>query len=61
MEALMSLVVLALVAAVAIPVAALLEWWSVRGVLALAAALMRPKLPSVVAVAQVPSAAGGLT
>jgi hypothetical protein len=60
-EALMTLVVVGSVAAVAIPLAALLEWWSVRAVLALAAAYMRPKPRSVIAVAQVPSAAGGLT
>jgi len=60
MERLMTLVVLGSAAAIAIPLAVLLEWWSVRAVFALAAALMRPKSPSVV-VAQVPSAAGGLT
>jgi hypothetical protein len=35
MEALMTLVVMGSVAAMAIPLAALLEWWSVRAVLAL--------------------------
>lgn len=35
MEALMTLVVMGSVAAVAIPLAALLEWWSVRAVFAL--------------------------
>lgn len=35
METLMSVVVMGLVAAVAIPLAALFEWWSVRAVFAL--------------------------
>ena len=43
MEGLMTLVVLGSVAAVAIPLAVLLEWWSVRGLLALVATHSQPK------------------
>ncbi len=59
----MTLVVLGSVAAVAIPLAVLLEWWSVRGLLALLATHTRPKSSSVVTVAQVPAGrvATGLT
>ena len=44
MEGLTTVVVLGSVAAVAIPLAALLEWWSVRGLLALVAMHSRPQI-----------------
>ena len=58
MEALLTLVVMGSVAAIAIPLAVLLEWWSVRGLLLLAVMHARSKTTCPESVPKLPAGRG---